>query len=92
MKTDKIVDSKVTIMTDLGGKKSKALLLKNETEIEAFKEQLRIANVTNRYFFYYEGEEDGWTFEVEAKDFEEAFDKAYAQWGPQVENMYYRQL
>ena len=51
-----------------------------------------IQNVTNRFFFYYEGEEDGWTFEVEAKDFEEAFDKAYAQWGPQVEDMYYRHL
>ena len=45
MKTDKIVDSKVTIMTDLGGKKSKVLLLKNETEIEDFKEKLRISGV-----------------------------------------------
>ena len=28
-------------MTDLSGKKSKVLMLKNEIEIEAFKEQLR---------------------------------------------------
>mgnify|MGYP005988891915 CR=1 FL=1 len=48
MKTDKIVDSKVTIMTDLGGEKSKTLLLKNETEIEAFKEQLRVGGVSQQ--------------------------------------------
>jgi hypothetical protein len=41
MKTDEIVDSKVKLMTDLSGKKSKVLMLKNEIEIEAFKEQLR---------------------------------------------------
>lgn len=49
-----------------------------------------VGAVTSRYFFFYEGEEDGWTFEVEAKDHEEAFDKAYEMWGPQVEDMYYR--
>ena len=43
--TDQIVDTKVTTMTDLSGKKSKILLLKNETEIEAFKEQLRLCSV-----------------------------------------------
>lgn len=47
MNTDNIVDSKVTTMTDLNGKKSKILLLKNETEIEAFKEQLRIGGVVS---------------------------------------------
>jgi len=46
MKTDKIVDSKVTTMTDLSSNKSKVLLLKNETEIEAFKEQLRLYSVS----------------------------------------------
>lgn len=46
--------------------------------------------VTRRYLFFYEGEEDGWTFEIEAKDQEEAFDKAYETHGPQVEGMYYR--
>ena len=47
---------------------------------------------TSRYLFFYDGEEDGWTFEVEAKDHEEAFDKAYEMWGPQVEDMYYRDI
>lgn len=54
--------------------------------------QLESVNTTNRFLFFYEGEEDGWTFEIEAKDFEEAFDKAYADHGPQVEDMFYRQL
>ena len=52
--------------------------------------KLRQGCVTSRYFFFNEGKGDGWTFEVEAKDHEEAFDKAYAMWGPQVEDMYYR--
>ena len=46
--------------------------------------------VTSRYLFFYAGEENGWTFEIEAKDHEEAFDKAYETHGPQVEDMYYR--
>jgi len=45
MDTKKIVDSKVITMTDLSGKKSKVLFLKNETEIEAFKEQLALSCV-----------------------------------------------
>lgn len=49
-----------------------------------------LGGVTSRYLFFYEGEEDGWTFEIEAKDHEEAFDKAYEAHGPQVEDMYYR--
>ncbi len=57
---------------------------------EPIKPALRVGDVTSRFFFFYEGEEDGWTFEVEAKDHEEAFDKAYEMWGPQVEDMYYR--
>ena len=48
MKIDKIVDSKITTMTDLSGNKSKVLILKNETEIEAFKKQLRLCSVSNR--------------------------------------------
>lgn len=67
-------------------------------EIEKQKNQdstdtpLIIDGVTNRYLFFYEGEEDGWTFEVIAKNFEKAFDLAYETHGPQVEDMYYRQL
>lgn len=61
-----------------------------ELSNEAQNPLLRVGDVTSRYLFFYEAEEDGWTFEIEAKDHEEAFDKAYAQWGPQVEDMYYR--
>lgn len=46
----------------------------------------------HRYLFFYEGEESGWTFEVEAKNHEDAFDKAYEMWGPQVEDMFYKIL
>ena len=53
MNTDQIVDNKVKTMTDLSGKKSKVLLLKNETEIEAFKEQLRLYSVVGRSEQFY---------------------------------------
>jgi len=33
------------------------------------------------YLFFYEGEEDGWTFEIEARDPDEAYEKAYESWG-----------
>lgn len=39
------------------------------------------------YLFYYEGEEDGWTFEIEANNHCEAFNKAYKSYGPQVKEM-----
>lgn len=55
--------------------------------------QLSIHSVTNRYLFYYEDEgEKGYTFEIEAKHPDDAFDKAYASYGPQVEDMMYKQL
>ena len=47
MEIDEIVNSKVKTMTDLNGKKSKVLLLKNEAEIEAFKKQLALCNVSS---------------------------------------------
>lgn len=62
----------------------------HKTVNEAPKPRLRVGDFTSRYLFFYEGEEDGWTFEIEAKDHEEAFDKAYETHGPQVEDMYYR--
>ena len=46
MTQEEYIDSKVTTMTDLSGKKSKVLLLKNETEIESFKKQLALCNVS----------------------------------------------
>ncbi len=45
---------------------------------------------TFTWLFFYEGEESGWTFKIEAKDHIEAFDKAYEMWGPQVDNMFCR--
>lgn len=39
--------------------------------------------------FFYEGEEDGWHFFIDAKDHEEAYDKAYETHGPQVADMMY---
>ena len=52
-----------------------------------------LADVTNRYLFWFEDEgKDGWTFEIEAKDYEEAYDKAYNTHGPQVEGMMYQLL
>jgi hypothetical protein len=49
--------------------------------------------VTNRYLFWFEDEgKEGWTFEIEAKDSDEAYDKAYDTHGPQVEGMMYQLL
>jgi len=44
-----------------------------------------------RYLFWFEDEgKEGWTFEIEANDHEEAFDKAYDTHGPQVYDMMYQ--
>ena len=49
--------------------------------------------VTNRYLFWFENEgKDGWTFEIEAKDYDEAYEKAYDTHGPQVDGMMYQLL
>lgn len=57
------------------------------------KENLNTASsqidVICRWKFFYEGEENGWTFEVEAKDHEEAYEIAYETHGPQVADMMY---
>lgn len=47
-------------------------------------------NEQNTYLFFYEGEEDGWTFEIMANNYLDAFEKAYEIHGPQVEDMYYK--
>lgn len=46
--------------------------------------------VMYQWLFFFDGEEDGWTFVIEAKDHEQAFERAYEMWGPQVQDMYYR--
>jgi len=49
--------------------------------------------VTNRYLFWFEDEgKEGWTFEIEANDSDEAYEKAYDTHGPQVEGMMYQLL
>ena len=52
-------------------------------------EPLQQTDVICRWKFFYEGEEDGWHFFIEAKDYIEAFEKAYDTHGPQVESMMY---
>ena len=55
--------------------------------------QLNLPHVTNRYLFWFEDEgKEGWTFEIEAKDYDEAYEKAYDTHGPQVEGMMYQLL
>jgi hypothetical protein len=49
-------------------------------------------SATNRYAFSYKEDEDGCVFEIEAKDHEEAFVKAYNDHGSQVDDMYCKQL
>lgn len=43
---------------------------------------------TYLFFFDHEGRE-GWTFTIQANNYDEAFDKAYDTHGPQVEDMLY---
>lgn len=43
----------------------------------------------NTYIFFEEGS-DEILYEVEAKDYEEAFDKAFDSMGPQVNDWYYK--
>lgn len=64
----------------------------NETLNQTNKSALHKTNVIRRWKFFYDGEEDDWTFEIEAKDYEEAFNKAYETYGPQVESMLYKEV
>ncbi len=43
------------------------------------------------YIFFEEGKESEPEFEIEALNFDDAFDKAYESYGPRVENLYYRE-
>lgn len=46
--------------------------------------------ILNKYLFFFDDEgREGWTFEIEAKDYEQAYEKAYDTHGPQVEGMLY---
>jgi uncharacterized protein YcnI len=52
-----------------------------------------LSDVTNRYLFWFEDEgREGWTFEIEDNDPDEAYEKAYDTHGSQVEGMMYQLL
>ena len=58
---------------------------------KALKELCVLFNVSERYLFWFESEgKDGWTFEIEAEDSNDAYDKAYDTYGPQVAGMMYQ--
>ena len=42
----------------------------------------------NTYIFFEEGKEDSPEFEIEARNFEEAYDLAFESYGPQVNDLY----
>ena len=53
--------------------------------------KLNTGRVSKRYLFWFESEgKDGWTFEIEAEDSNDAYDKAYDTHGPQVAGMMYQ--
>ncbi len=46
-----------------------------------------------RWLFWFESEgKDGWTFEIDAEDSNDAYDKAYETHGPQVAEMMYQEI
>jgi hypothetical protein len=51
----------------------------------------RISSVEKTWIFFEEGKEHEPDFEIKAKDFEDAFDKAYESYGPQVNDLYYKE-
>lgn len=52
---------------------------------------LNIPIVTKHWLFWFESEgKEGYTFEIEAKDSNNAYDKAYDSYGPQVAGMMYQ--
>ena len=63
-----------------------------KTLSQADNSALHETNVVKRWKFFYDGEEDGWTFEIEAKDYIDAFEKAYETHGPQVKGMLYTEI
>ena len=49
--------------------------------------------LSNQYIFWFEEDgKEGWTFIIEAKDYGEAYEKAYDAYGPQVDDMVYQPL
>lgn len=46
--------------------------------------------MTWNFYFEEEGENGENSFTIQAKDYQEAFDKAFDSYGPQVYNMFYK--
>jgi len=56
-----------------------------------YAEQLALCSVSKRWLFWFESEgKEGYTFEIEAEDSNDAYDKAYDSYGPQVAGMMYQ--
>ncbi|AGO49522.1 hypothetical protein Phi4:1_gp109 [Cellulophaga phage phi4:1] len=53
MTIEELIASKTKTMTDLGGKKTKVLYLKDESEIEDFKNQLLMYSVSDTFKDFY---------------------------------------
>jgi len=74
------------VINDSDLKRLAQLIEVGQQEIERGKK-----NDTLRYLFWFEdGGKEDWTFEIEATDYLEAYEKAYNTYGPQVENMLYQ--
>ena len=53
--------------------------------------KLPLIDVNKRWLFWFESEgKEGYSFKIEAKDSNDAYNKAYNSYGPQVEGMMYR--
>lgn len=44
----------------------------------------------NTYIFYLENNDEGFSFEIEAENEEEAYEKAFDEYGPIIEDMHYK--
>lgn len=65
--------------------------MSKEHNLENNEKALHIGVVTKRWLFWFESEgKEGYTFEIEAKDRNNAYDKAYDSYGPQVAGMMYQ--
>jgi len=91
--SEKVIDI-VKGMEGIGGTPTDQEFLNEfEFRLQALKlgQTLPIDSVTKRYLFWFESEgKDGWTFEIEAEDSNDAYDKAYDTHGPQVAGMMYQ--
>lgn len=61
--------------------------------VQVIREYQNASSSMKRYLFWFESEgKNGWTFEIEALNHNDAYDRAYDTHGPQVAGMMYRLL